>query len=348
MRILITGNLGYVGSVLVPYLREMFPQAWLVGVDPGYFASCYSSSEPSPERFINEQLYSDLRDLDLSRLKGIDSIIHLAAISNDPMGSRFAQVTSEINLGTTEKLARWARENGVSNFVFASSCSVYGVSGSEACNEQSTVSPLTEYAKSKVEAEKILSSLSTEKFRVKCLRFATACGASPRLRLDLVLNDFVASAHCNKKIQILSDGTPWRPLIHVEDMARALAWAVSPESSKTSPYFLANVGMSSWNFKVIELAQAVCEELPGVTYEVNPNAAPDKRSYRVDFSLFEKNISDRFALRSNLGEVIRGLHKMVAGMNIPSEFRNSRYVRLNVLRDLQEGRIVDESLRWIS
>ena len=203
MRILITGNMGYVGPVVVGHLRTKFPAAELWGYDACFFGSCLAGADRLPEAVLDKQIFGDVRDFDPNILAGIDGIVHLAAISNDPISNIYEQVTYDINHLASVNLARLAREAGVRNFVFASSCSIYGFADSGQRTEEADLNPLTPYAKSKVLAERDLTKLATEDFHVTCLRFATACGMSPRLRLDLVLNDFVACAVAGDPITVL-------------------------------------------------------------------------------------------------------------------------------------------------
>ena len=221
MQVLITGNMGYVGSVLVRHLRERFFDAKLVGYDSGYFAHCLTASDTLPECVLNRQIFGDVRKFSKDYLKGVDAVVHLAAISNDPMGNRFESVTEEINYLAGVEIAKLALEAGVQKFVFASSCSVYGAAEGGPRREADPLNPLTAYARSKIATEQALSKWDSGPMTITALRFATACGMSERLRLDLVLNDFVACALSSGKISVLSDGTPWRPLIDVKDMARA-------------------------------------------------------------------------------------------------------------------------------
>ena len=231
-KILVTGNMGYVGPSVVKRLRETYPGARLVGVDAGYFAHCLTNARVLPESLLDEQIFLDVRDIPPSLLEGVDAVVSLAAISNDTMGKLDENLTYDVNWRATLRLAEMAKRAGVQSFVFASSCSVYGAGGDDAKTEAAAVNPLTAYAVSKIEAEKGLAPLAAPDFRVTCLRFATACGMSDRLRLDLVLNDFVAAALLSKQVAVLSDGSPWRPLIHVKDMARAIDWALArPESA---------------------------------------------------------------------------------------------------------------------
>src|SRR5882672_2451552 len=224
VRVLITGNMGYVGPVVVRHLRCEFPDAELVGIDTGLFAHCLTNAGMLPETRLNRQLFGDVRDMAAEDLAGFDTVVHLAALSNDPMGDRFAAQTNEINHLASVRLAGLARDAGVRNFVFASSCSVYGAADSGARTERDATNPQTAYARSKIATEQALTQMERGDMVVTCLRFATACGMSDRLRLDLVLNDFVACALATQKITVLSDGTPWRPLIATSDMARAIEW----------------------------------------------------------------------------------------------------------------------------
>ena len=221
LKILITGNMGYVGPAVAKYLRRARPNAILHGFDNAYFAHCLTGASVLPERHLDEQFYGDVRTMSLKMLSGYDAIVQLAAVSNDPMGNQFEAVTFDINQSATVAIAKAAAQAGVKNFVFASSCSIYGVSEGRPRKETDTLNPITAYAKSKIGAERELLKIDSDMV-VTCLRFATACGMSDRLRLDLVLNDFVACALSTGEITVLSDGSPWRPLIDVADMARAI------------------------------------------------------------------------------------------------------------------------------
>lgn len=219
-------------------------------------------------------------------LDGVEAIVHLAAISNDPIGNRFEEVTLDSNYRSSINLAKKGKEAGVKSFVFPSSCSMYGLADDRARTEKSPLNPLSAYAKSKVFTERDLEPLASEQFKITSLRFATACGWSDRLRLDLVLNDFVAGAVASRRITILSDGTPWRPLIDVKDMARAIDWAISRDASDGGEFLAVNVGSYEWNFQVKNLAEVVAKVIPGVDVSINKDGQPDKRSYKVDFDLF--------------------------------------------------------------
>ncbi|MCX6590500.1 MAG: SDR family oxidoreductase [Acidobacteria bacterium] len=342
MRICITGNLGYIGPCVIQHLRAANPDATLVGIDTGYFAGCLLDPLHYPESVPDVQYYADVRTLPEEMFAGVDAVVHLAALSNDPLGSRFAEATGEINHLATVEVAKKARQAGVRSFVFASSCSVYGLAGTMARTEESEVNPLTAYAKSKVHAEIDLAELATDDFVVTCLRFATACGASPRLRLDLVINDFVASAVAVGQIRILSDGTPWRPLIAVRDMARAIEWAALHRTAgEGGACLVLNAGSDSWNWQVRDLAAAVAEAIPGTQISINSDAPPDSRSYRVDFGLF-RSLAPGFQPQSTLMGTIAELKLVLERAKFSdTNFRQSRLVRLHVLSSLTEDGLLD-------
>jgi nucleoside-diphosphate-sugar epimerase len=346
MKILVTGNMGYIGPCVVDHLRGSYPEAKLIGLDMGYFANCLTNENVLPECKVDIQYFSDVRRLPEDLLKEVNAIVHLAAISNDPMGQQFENVTFDINHLASVNLAKKAKEAGVAKFIFASSCSMYGAAEEKARNERSPLNPLTAYAKSKVYTERDLEPLADDGFQVTSLRFSTACGMSDRLRLDLVLNDFVAGAVSSGEIMILSDGTPWRPLIHVRDMARAMEWAIRRDSDRGGDFLAVNVGCNEWNFQVKDLAGAVAEVIPNIDVSINQNAEPDKRSYRVDFSLFKKLAPD-YQPVLDLPTAIAELKEGLEGMSFRDEnFRNSRFMRLKVLTHLRKTNLLNETLQW--
>lgn len=345
MRILVTGNMGYVGPVLIRHLRERFPTAELIGFDTGFFAHTLTGTGPLPEVLLDRQIFGDVRALPAELLAGVDAVVQLAAISNDPMGDSFAAVTDAVNHRAAVRLATLAREAGVRQMVFASSCSVYGFAEAGARREHDPVNPLTAYARSKIAAEEGLRSVGGEMV-VTCLRFATACGASDRLRLDLVLNDFVAAALASGEIRVLSDGSPWRPLIDVADMARAIEWAITRTPAAGGRVLAVNVGSARWNYQVRDLAAAVAAEIEGVRVAINTEAPPDKRSYQVDFSLFEELAPDHQP-RLSLAQSIQRIRALLAGMGFEDrDFRRSRLMRLRVLEDLMRSGRLTADLRW--
>jgi len=345
--ILVTGNMGYVGPAVVDHLRESVPGATLMGLDTGYFAHCLTGAAPLPERALDRQYFGDVRRTHPSLLEGVDAVVHLAAISNDPIGNAYDTVTLSVNHEATVRVARAAKAAGARSFVFASSCSIYGVSGETVATEDAPVRPLTPYARSKWLAEKDLEQVADDRFAVTSLRFATACGMSERLRLDLVLNDFVASAIASERITILSDGTPWRPLIHVRDMARAIEWAVG-RGGDGGNFVAVNVGSDEWNYQIRDLAEAVSGAIRGVDVSLASTAAPDPRSYRVSFERYRELAPDhqpQVELRAAVGELAEGLTSMGFA---DTEFRASHLVRLVVLQDLRDRGLLNAQLEWIN
>ena len=346
MRIMITGNMGYVGPGVVSQLRKTYPNAELIGYDKGYFAKCLTNTSFLPEVKLNQQIFGDVRQFDDKILEGVDAIIYLAAISNDPMGNKFEEITLDVNYKSAVRFAKAGKEKGAKSFVFASSCSMYGAADDQAKVETDKLNPLTAYARSKVAAEEELAKVAGDGFKITCLRFATACGYSNRLRLDLVLNDFVAGAVTSKKIDILSDGTPWRPLINVLDMARAIDWAVARDPGNGGNFLAVNTGSNEWNYQVKELAEVVAEVVPGCKVTVNPDAPPDKRSYKVNFDLFKK-LAPSHQPVYDLKDSIRILYDNLAAMGFnDSDFRESSLIRLKVLNKLQQEGALDEKLQW--
>lgn len=349
MRILITGNLGYVGPVVAAHLRARFPAAELIGFDAGFFADCVTSLDGLPEaEVLDAQHFGDVRALPAGLLRGVDAVVHLAAVSNDPMGNRYEAPTAETNMAASLRLAGMARDAGVRAFVFASSCSMYGFAeGGAPRREQDPLNPLTAYARSKIATEEGLDAMDRGGMSVTCLRFATACGMSPRLRLDLVLNDFVACALSSGEITVLSDGTPWRPLIEVRDMARAIEWAIGrgtdPEGGGSM--LSVNVGSDEWNYQVRDLAEAVAAHVPGTRVSINTSAPPDRRSYRVDFGLFRR-LAPAHQPQVTLMSAVEGLCNGMREIGFADpRFREGRYMRLKVLDGLIARGRLDADLR---
>lgn len=345
MRVLITGNLGYVGAVLTEELRNHNSDWFLGGIDSGLFAHCLTSSLKSPDTLLDQQVYVDLRDVSPDLLSGFDALVHLGAISNDPIGNAFQQVTEGINVEASLRILSMAKASGIRRLVFASSCSIYGKNDEGACAEDATVAPLSTYAKSKVMVETFLRQLSAPDFQVSCLRFATACGFSPRWRTDLVLNEFVSSAIRTGTSTVLSDGTPWRPLIHVRDMSRAVAWALTDRSELKKPFLATNVGSDEWNFQVRDLAEAVASRVQGSTISWNEEGKADPRSYRVDFSLF-RSLAPQHQPEYSLG---RAIDEMVAGMKDTGSIQTLGFSlrRLEELRRLMTLGLLNSELRWV-
>ena len=347
MKILVTGNMGYIGPSVINQLRTSYPGSTLIGFDIGYFGNCITSTEMLPECRVDFQYFADIRQFPIDLLIGVDAIVHLAGISNDPIGNKFEKVTLDINYRASIELAKKAKEAGVTSFTYASSCSMYGFADDSPRTETSSLNPLTAYAKSKAFTERDLEPLASDQFKITCLRFSTACGWSERLRLDLVLNDFVAGAVASKRITILSDGTPWRPLINVKDMARAIDWAVRREAGNGGNFLAVNVGSDGWNCQVRDLAEGVAKVIPNVGISINQNAPPDKRSYRVNFDLFRKlapGHQPKFDLITSIRELKEGLEAMEFK---DEDFRNSKYIRLNTLTQLQNKGLLNQNLEWV-
>lgn len=345
MKILLIGNMGYVGPAVIRELKARHPQATLHGFDSGYFAHCLTHSLTLPESLLDQQFFGDVRDIDAERLHGYDAVVQLAAISNDPMGDRFASVTEAINQNASITIAKAAAQAGVRNFVFASSCSVYGVAQGGPRTELDPVAPMTAYARSKIGTEDGLEDIQGDMV-ITSLRFATACGMSDRLRLDLVLNDFVAGALSQGRITVLSDGSPWRPLIDVADMARAIDWAILRGANNGGRILRINTGSNERNHQVRDLAHAVAHALPGTEVSINTDAPVDSRSYQVDFSLFA-HLAPQHQPQMTLSRSISRLIDGLKGMNFAdAQFRTSPLVRLHVLQGhIASGRL-SENLSW--
>jgi nucleoside-diphosphate-sugar epimerase len=346
MKIIIFGNLGYVGPGVIRQLRQSFPKAELIGYDIGYFAHCLTNPQMSAEVLLNQQIYADIRNATPEILVGADAVIDLAAISNDPIGNKFEQITFDINHKAAVRLAKLSKQAGVKSFIYASSCSIYGAASEYPKTETDEVNPLTAYAKSKVYTERETEPLADKDFTVTCLRFATACGSSDRLRLDLVLNDFVASALVSNLITILSDGTPWRPMINTKDMAMAIEWAVMRKGTNGGDFLVVNAGSNEWNYQIRALADEAAELISNTKVSVNSNATPDKRSYKVNFDKFKQlapNHQPIYNLKATIRELITNLVNMK--FNDP-DFRNSELMRLNVITKLLDQNLLNKNFEW--
>jgi len=349
MKILVTGNLGYIGPELAKIIKAYKSDWHLTGLDIGIFAGCLTSCGLIGDTFYDTQHYVDVRDITDEHLNGIDIVVSLAAVSNDPIGKEFEEATFSINYKANINLANLCEQNGVKKFILASSCSLYGSGGSKPRTEADQTMPLTAYANSKITCEDQLKALFSDKnMELIFLRFATACGISDRLRLDLVLNDFVASAVAFKKITILSDGSPWRPLIDVQDMCRAIVWAIEFDlrNNINSNTISINIGSNEWNYSVKELAELVCVQCPGTILEINNDAPEDKRSYKVDFTLY-KSLAGSFYPSKEINTTIQELVAMTSCLHLQcySDIRSTDYIRLNKVRKLIESSKLTKSLR---
>jgi nucleoside-diphosphate-sugar epimerase len=339
MRVLVTGSFGYIGSVLAPVLADAGHE--VSGLDTDYYRGCSFGDDlghvPTAER--------DIRDVGPADFDGFDAVVHLAALSNDPVGELDPSLTIAINHSATLNVARAAREAGVRRFIFASSCSMYGASDSGAAlTESAPLRPITAYAESKVRSEEGLLELSGPDFAVVSMRNATVYGVSPRLRLDIVLNNLAAWSHTTGRIRLMSDGRSWRPLVHVRDLARtAAAMLDADESVIRSEAF--NVGSDAQNYLIRDLAE-VLSELTGCEVEMAEGAAPDKRSYRVDFSKLEAafpNLDFEWDARSGARELLAAYEAV--GLT-GADFEGDRYVRLRRITHLVEGGDLGSDLRW--
>ena len=339
MKVLVTGHLGYLGTVATPVLAARGHE--VVGLDSGLFADCRVGPPPTPP--AREHLV-DLRDADGSACEGIDAVVHLAALSNDPLGSLDPALTYEINVDATLRFARLARDAGVKRFVFSSSCSIYGAAGGdELVTEDAPMRPVTPYAESKVRVEDGLHELADADFSPVSLRNATAYGWSPRLRLDVVVNDLVARALLTREVRVLSDGSPWRPVVHAEDIASVVAEVLAaPREVVHDAVF--NVGFSSANYRVLELAEIVASVVEGSEVVVTGETGPDPRSYRVDFSRLARAfpaLTPTWDARSGSQDLLDRLREH--GMTSADQPRLNRLAWLTARRD--DG-MLTQSLRW--
>jgi nucleoside-diphosphate-sugar epimerase len=340
MRVLLTGHNGYIGSVMGPALQAAGHE--VVGLDTYFFEHCTLKEDGKGIPALRK----DLRDVTLTDLEGFDAVIHLAALSNDPLGDLRPEWTTEINHNASVRLAKLAQEAGVRRFLYASSCSMYGASkGDELLTEEAPLRPMTAYAESKVRTEEDVSKLANTDFSPVFMRNATAYGVSPRFRADLVLNNLVCWAFTTRKIRILSDGTPWRPIVHVEDISGAFVAALTaPHESIHDQAF--NVGIITENYQVRDLAEIVRKTIPGCEVEYAGEGGPDPRNYRVDFSKLARTLSD-FKPKWNARLGARQLYEALKQVGLTMEdFQGSRYVRLAQLKQLLENGRLDDTLRW--
>lgn len=342
-KILVTGALGYIGVRLLDHLLTS-DENEVVGIDSDFYHDATHGTLPTFSSGRLKLYRRDIRDLSLDDFGGVDIVMHLAALSNDPLGNLNERLTDEINCRASIRLAELAASAGVERFVFSSSCSTYGAAGDALLAEDATLNPVTAYGRSKVEAESGLLALASDSFSPTALRNATAFGYSPRWRQDIVLNDFAAAAWLNKRIHILSDGTPWRPLVHVADICRAFVAVAAADRSEVHAEAF-NVGSNSANFRVSELAEIVAAEVPDCSIAYAPGGGPDRRCYRVDCSKILAHVPEfacEVSIQQGAAEMLTAFAK--DGLE-KDDISEGRFARLPAIARRRAAGELDDSLR---
>lgn len=343
--VLVTGNLGYIGAVLVPILIDL--GFTVTGYDVGFYGNECLLYEIDKQPI--KQIYKDIRDVSFEDLIGTDAVIHLASLSNDPLGELVPDITEDINLHATLKLAKISKEGGIKRFIYASSQSMYGISNifDELDEDNSQKNPLTAYAKAKWEAECRLKEMCTDDFTVVCFRPSTVFGASPKLRCDIVFNNLVASAYTTGRIEIKSDGTPWRPVIHIKDVSNAfIAGLIAPVKLISNQSF--NIGIKNGNYTVRQLAERAQKVVRGSNLIFTGEHGPDSRTYRVNFNKILTVLKDYYTPQWDLINGGEELVNMFKRINFTEEdFRGRRTIRLANLKHLIKEKKLNKDLRWI-
>jgi nucleoside-diphosphate-sugar epimerase len=336
MKVLVTGHHGYIGSVLVDVIARAGHD--VVGLDTNLF----EGADFGPERLSVDGVRKDVRDVEIGDLAGFEAVIHLAALSNDPLGHLDEANTYDINHLASVRLARLAKASGVERFLFASSCSLYGVAGDTMLTEEAAFNPITAYGRSKVLVEQDLTRLADDSFSPTYLRNATAYGVSPRLRADVVVNNLVAAAHTTGEVTIQSDGTPWRPLVHIEDISRAfLAVLEAPRALVHDQAF--NVGSSAENYQVRDIADIVERVVPGCRIKYMEGGGPDPRCYRVNCDKIARTLS--FQTQWTVARGVEELYAAAIANGLTAETLQG-FFRLNTIRRLMQAGGLDASLKW--
>jgi nucleoside-diphosphate-sugar epimerase len=339
MKVLVTGHRGYIGVEMASVLRAAGHE--IVGLDTGLFDECDFAAPPDEV----PEIHADLRDVTPSELAGFDAVCHLAALSNDPLGDLDAALTYDINLDASVRLAKSAKEAGVRRFLFSSSCSLYGAGGEGMLDETAAFYPVTAYGKSKVRVEQELTHMADASFSPVYLRNATAYGVSRRLRADIVVNNLVGHAMTTGKVLLQSDGTPWRPLVHLRDIINAFhACLTAPTAAIHDQAF--NIGRTSENFQIREVANMVAEVVPDCVVAFAAGASPDTRNYRVDFRKAETRLpgyAPHWTLREGIEEIYAAYRRADMTKDV---FLGPRYYRLPTVKGLQARGRLDPALRW--
>jgi len=339
MKVLVTGSHGYIGTILVPMLMKKGHE--VVGLDTNYYEKCTFTGTLPHVKTINK----DIRDIEKDDIEGFDAIIHLAGLSNDPLGDFRPELTEEINEKASVRLAWVAKGAGVKRFLFASSCSNYGAANSNFLTEEANFNPVTPYGFSKVRVEAALAKMADNDFSPTYIRASTAYGVSPRLRFDLVTNNLTAWAYTTGRVYLKSDGSPWRPIVHIEDISRAYIAALqAPRETIHNEAF--NIGTTTENYQIREIAAMVEEIVPGCKVDYAPNAGPDKRCYRVDCNKLACVLHDfkpQWTVRRGIEQLYEEYRKI--GLTL-EEFEGPKYMRLAHIKSLINNGRLDENLRW--